>query len=38
MAADIETLIREVADTVERLHGVRLVPEVKVVGRTADEA
>ncbi len=37
-AADIETLIREVADTVERIHGVRLVPEVKVVGRTADEA
>ncbi len=37
-AVDIETLIREVADTVERLHGVRLVPEVRVVGRTADEA
>ncbi len=37
-AADIETLIREVADTVERFHGVRLVPEVKVVGRTADGA
>ncbi len=38
MAADIENLIREVADTVERLHGVRLVPEVKIVGRTADDA
>ncbi len=37
-AADIESLIHEVADTVERRHGVRLVQEVKIVGRTADDA
>ncbi len=37
-AADIESLIREVAATVERVHGVRLAPEVNIVGRPADDA
>lgn len=32
-AADIEELIAHVQDTVERLHGVRLTPEVRIVGR-----
>ena len=31
-AADIEQLIEHVQDTVERLHGVRLQPEVRIVG------
>lgn len=31
-AADIERLIEEVRATVERVHGVRLVPEVRIVG------
>ncbi|MCC6207751.1 MAG: UDP-N-acetylmuramate dehydrogenase [Gammaproteobacteria bacterium] len=31
-AADIESLILHVRDTVERLQGVRLVPEVRIVG------
>jgi len=31
-AADIEGLIREVQETVARVHGVRLVPEVHIVG------
>jgi UDP-N-acetylmuramate dehydrogenase len=31
-AADIEALMGLVADRVERLHGIRLIPEVKVVG------
>ena len=34
-AADIETLISHVQATVERVHGVRLVPEVRVVGEAA---
>jgi UDP-N-acetylmuramate dehydrogenase len=32
-AADIEGLIAHVQDTVERLHGVRLKPEVRIVGK-----
>jgi UDP-N-acetylmuramate dehydrogenase len=32
-AADIEALIAHVQGTVEKLHGVRLSPEVKIVGR-----
>src|ERR1700704_5456913 len=31
-AADIEELINQVRDTVQRVHGVRLVPEVRIVG------
>jgi UDP-N-acetylmuramate dehydrogenase len=31
-AADLERLIRHVQETVERLHGVRLTPEVRVMG------
>ncbi len=31
-AADLETLIRHVQETVERLHGVHLNPEVRVMG------
>ncbi len=31
-AADIEALIRHVQETVERVHGVRLEPEVRIVG------
>jgi UDP-N-acetylmuramate dehydrogenase len=31
-AAEIEALIVRVADTVERMHGVRLIPEVHIVG------
>ncbi|ROR29686.1 UDP-N-acetylmuramate dehydrogenase [Inmirania thermothiophila] len=34
-AADIEGLITEVAETVWRVHGVRLEPEVRIVGRAA---
>lgn len=36
-AADIEALILHVRDTVERLQGVRLVPEVRIVGEPAAE-
>lgn len=32
-AADVEALIASVMDTVERKHGVRLIPEVHMVGR-----
>src|SRR5690606_21033727 len=32
-AADIEALIHEVAATVERVHGIRLQPEVVMVGK-----
>jgi UDP-N-acetylmuramate dehydrogenase len=32
-AADVERLIAHVQDTVERLHGVRLHPEVRIVGQ-----
>jgi len=34
-AADLEAVIRHVQDTVERVHGVRLHPEVRVLGETA---
>jgi UDP-N-acetylmuramate dehydrogenase len=34
-AADLERLIQHVQDTVERVHGVRLHPEVRVVGEAA---
>lgn len=34
-AADIEALIRHVQETVERVHGVRLEPEVRIVGEAA---
>jgi len=37
-AADIEALIARVMEIVERVHGVRLIPEVKVVGRAAHDA
>lgn len=32
-AADIEGLINEVADTVEKQHGIRLIPEVCIIGK-----
>ena len=35
-AADIEQLIHRVMDTVEQTHGVRLIPEVRIVGDTRD--
>lgn len=34
-AADLEALVRHVQATVEQVHGVRLVPEVRVVGEAA---
>jgi UDP-N-acetylmuramate dehydrogenase len=34
-AADLEALVRHVQATVERVHGVTLVPEVRVVGEAA---
>jgi UDP-N-acetylmuramate dehydrogenase len=34
-AADLERLIQHVQETVERLHGIRLNPEVRVVGEAA---
>jgi UDP-N-acetylmuramate dehydrogenase len=34
-AADLERLIHHVQETVERLHGIRLKPEVRVVGEAA---
>ena len=34
-AADVESLVRHVQATVERVHGVRLVPEVRVIGEAA---
>lgn len=37
-AADIEALILHVRDTVERLQGVRLMPEVHIVGETVPAA
>ncbi|HEY2037262.1 MAG TPA: UDP-N-acetylmuramate dehydrogenase [Steroidobacteraceae bacterium] len=37
-AADVESLIARVQDEVQRAHGVRLRPEVRIVGRTAEEA
>ncbi|GAB4358108.1 MAG: UDP-N-acetylmuramate dehydrogenase [Gammaproteobacteria bacterium] len=36
-AADVERLIRRVAEQVEAVHGVRLVPEVRIVGVPAGE-
>ncbi|MBK8161947.1 MAG: UDP-N-acetylmuramate dehydrogenase [Gammaproteobacteria bacterium] len=37
-AADIEALILRVRETVERLQGVRLIPEVRIVGEPDPEA
>jgi UDP-N-acetylmuramate dehydrogenase len=34
-AADLEALVRHVQTTVERVHGVKLVPEVRVIGEAA---
>ena len=34
-ASDLEALVRHVQDTVQRVHGVRLVPEVRVIGEAA---
>ncbi len=34
-AADLEAVIRHVQETVERVHGVRLHPEVRIVGEAA---
>ncbi|MGH8135447.1 MAG: UDP-N-acetylmuramate dehydrogenase [Steroidobacteraceae bacterium] len=34
-AADLEALVRHVQETVERVHGVRLVPEVRMIGEAA---
>ena len=34
-AADLEALVRHVQETVERMHGVRLVPEVRMIGEAA---
>jgi len=34
-AADLENLIEHVQETVERAHGIRLVPEVRIVGEAA---
>ncbi|MGH8197002.1 MAG: UDP-N-acetylmuramate dehydrogenase [Steroidobacteraceae bacterium] len=34
-AAELEALVRHVQATVERVHGVRLVPEVRIVGEAA---
>ena len=36
-AADVESLIVRVQDEVQRAHGVRLHPEVRIVGRAAEE-
>ena len=37
-AAELEALIHQVADTVARVHGVRLIPEVRIVGEYRDAA
>ncbi len=37
-ALDIESLIAQVTETVERCHGIRLVPEVRIIGRPAADA
>ncbi len=37
-AADIETLIVHIAETVERMQGVRLIPEVVIVGEKSFES
>ncbi|MGH8325017.1 MAG: hypothetical protein ACRETD_14670 [Steroidobacteraceae bacterium] len=34
-AADLECLIQHVQATVEQVHGVRLHPEVRIVGETS---
>lgn len=34
-AADLEQLVRHVQETVRRVHGVRLVPEVRMIGEAA---
>jgi UDP-N-acetylmuramate dehydrogenase len=37
-AAELEALIHHVADTVARVHGVHLIPEVRIVGAYQDAA
>ena len=34
-ASDLEALVRHIQDTVQRVHGVQLVPEVRVIGEAA---
>jgi UDP-N-acetylmuramate dehydrogenase len=34
-AADLERLINHVQETVQRVHGIRLNPEVRIVGEAA---
>ena len=34
-ASDLEALVRHVQATVERVHGVKLIPEVRVIGEAA---
>ena len=34
-ASDVELLIEHVRETVERVHGVRLTPEVRILGERA---
>jgi UDP-N-acetylmuramate dehydrogenase len=34
-AADLEAVIRHVQETVERVHGIRLHPEVRILGDAA---
>ena len=34
-ASDLEALVRHVQETVQRVHGVRLVPEVRMIGEAA---
>lgn len=36
-AADVESLIGRVQEEVQRIHGVRLHPEVRIVGRAVEE-
>ncbi|MDQ2696101.1 MAG: UDP-N-acetylmuramate dehydrogenase [Pseudomonadota bacterium] len=37
-AADMEALIQQVAGTVARVHGVQLIPEVRIVGEANEQA
>jgi UDP-N-acetylmuramate dehydrogenase len=34
-ASDLEALVRHVQETVQRVHGVRLTPEVRMIGEAA---
>jgi UDP-N-acetylmuramate dehydrogenase len=34
-ASDLEALVRHVQETVQRVHGVRLMPEVRMIGEAA---